>query len=89
MGTGKLAHKRIPSPSSFLTNSGYFATVSGTEVCCGVKTGKAQIEQMFSDLPSTADIGVHGWRFSYPVPPPFDLAANLVWLSRRNRAVCD
>jgi hypothetical protein len=39
------------------------------EVRVGVKTGKAQIEQMFSDLPSTADIGVHGWRFScVPIP---------------------
>jgi hypothetical protein len=34
-----------------------------------VKTGKPQSEHKFSGLPSTADIGVRGWRFSC-VPTP-------------------
>jgi hypothetical protein len=29
-----------------------------------VKTGKSQIEQMFSGLPPTADIGERDWHFS-------------------------
>src|SRR5262245_4481247 len=65
----RMSHSRSDSVHRFSwflpTEGGSYLFSKSAHSPQRVKTGKSQSEHKFSDVPSTADIGVRSWRFSF------------------------